>query len=77
MRLVIRASWAIIIFRFRRYAGRGVVVVLLGQLLGLGGPRLVRSGRFRARHRVTFFVLVLIRIDSVHQIFELEKDQNM
>ena len=75
MRLVIRASWNVSVFLGVEVdptgRGRGVVVVLLGKLLGLGGPRPVRLGGFRARHWVTFFVLVLIRIDSVHQIFEL------
>jgi hypothetical protein len=73
VRLVIRASWTVSVFLGVEVdpTGRGVVVVLLGKLLGLGGPRPVRLGGFRARHWVTFFVLVLIRIDSVHQIFEL------
>ena len=70
---MIRASWTVSVLLGVEFdpAGRGVVVVLLGQLLGLGCPRHVRGGGFRAWHRVAFFVLVLIRIDSVHQIFEL------
>ena len=73
MRLVIRTSWTVSVFLGVEVnpTSRGIVVVLLGQLLGLGGPRPVRSGGFGARHWVTFFVLVLIRVDSVHQILEL------
>ena len=70
---MIRASWTVSVFLGVEVGptGCGVVVVLLGKRLGLGGPRPVRLGGFSARHWVTFFVLVLIRIDSVHQIFEL------
>ena len=70
---MIRTSWTVSVFLGVEVnpTSRGIVVVLLGKLLGLGGPRPVRLGGFRARHWVTFFVLVLIRVDSVHQIFEL------
>ena len=72
MRLVIRTSWTVSVLLGVEVnpTSRGIVVVLLGKLRGLGGPRPVRLGGFSARHWVTFFVLVLIRIDSVHQIFE-------
>ena len=48
-----------------------VIVVLVGQFLGLWCSRSVRSCRFCTFDWVTVLILVLIRINFVHQIFEL------